>query len=141
MRLDGLLVSISMTLSLGACADHGTCEGNCPASDCQGALSEISADCPKMFDGAQFPTCQGLLGQSVFECELLIQLLLSGVNSSVSCFYDSTSHSLVGARRSSNVPEFCDNKSDTMSAGMVCSMYPYIAVNSRDCSGQDAGTN
>jgi hypothetical protein len=137
MKLGRLAVLVLMTLNLGSCSS-----GN--SNKCEGSLSEVGAGCPAMFDGTygQLPACSAYARQYVFVCGQVISLVISGGYASGSCFYDSTSHKLVGAQLASDIPHYCGN-SYTKSAGTIAgsSCDTSSVVIQRNCPGQDAGTN
>ena len=134
MKLNTLAILLTITASLGSCSQNGACEGS---------LSEIGAGCLATFDGTfeQLPACTEYMSQFVLACGEFTDLVLSGGYTGVSCFYDSTSHALVGAQWVSDIPEFCGN-SYTKSAGRVAgrSCSTSTPVIERFCPGQDAGT-
>lgn len=91
--------------------------GTACSKECTGALSEVGAHCPATFDGteAQLPPCGSQLAGARM-CADLIELAGAGL-AGLRCFYDPSTHELVGASWWSDIKEFCDNDSFTKSAG------------------------
>jgi hypothetical protein len=76
---------------------------------CEGNLAEVGAGCPATFDGSlgSFPTCSSDRAiQSSWLCGDLVVLSYSGF-AGLNCYYDFSSHGLVGAYEWSDVHQFC----------------------------------
>jgi hypothetical protein len=84
--------------------------GGCGKSKCEGTLQEMGAGCQASFDGtlAGFPACPAVGGmtQEAWRCDDLLVLSNSGYGG-LSCYYDATSHALVGAYAWNDTPSFC----------------------------------
>jgi hypothetical protein len=99
-RIVVYLVAGLVSAVAASCSDAKKCEGN---------LAAVGAGCPDTFDGKleSFPTCSSdRVIQSSWRCGDLIALSSSGY-AGLSCYYDFSSHGLVGAYEWSDVPEFC----------------------------------
>jgi len=89
--------------------------------ECLGELGEIGQVCPSMFDGApeNVPPCHEFGQQQVWTCGDDVIALSLGVGAhGVDCYYDSSTHSLVGAMAFNDTDTLCGN-SFTQSAGEV----------------------
>jgi len=85
----------------------GACE-----KQCTGALAQVGAGCPDTFDGKResFPACpSGSTTQMAYSCGDLIAFRNSDPNFTI-CFYDFTSHQLVGAYQHTQVESFCGDQ-------------------------------
>lgn len=87
---------------------------------CVGSLQEVGTGCPATFDGTaeQLPPCSTPVVQSVLACPTVLVLRIYGGYSGSDCFYDRSSHALVGASNRDDIPSFCGN-SFTRAAGTV----------------------
>jgi hypothetical protein len=106
------LIGTVIWLSLTVCSCGDKCVGN---------LSSVGADCPRSFDGTEADLTCGVpaLEVSVWDCQgLRVVVLNQGFSGSV-CYYDKTSHALVGAERGSDVPVFCNGASYDQIAGRI----------------------
>jgi hypothetical protein len=106
--------------------------------ECEVALDALGAGCPATFDGtpAGLPACgQGPVTYRASQCGDLISLDKLGGYFSSYCYYDATSHQLVGAMAQNDVPSYCDGTSFTATAGLTtsCTGEPLAT---KDCSSQ-----
>jgi hypothetical protein len=101
---------------LGACSNSDGGGDGGPLYDgaaCPTDLATVGQECPQTFDGAEanLPACTATgadVQQTVWSCQdLIILQLRRGVVASV-CYYDSTSHALVGAAREGAGVGDCD---------------------------------
>lgn len=119
----------SLTLCLGIVV-FASCSTSCSSGpgSCTGDLSEVGQDCPRTFDGteANLPACRNQMGglsDSVWSCQDLIALsLIEGFTGGIICYYDATSHELVGATWGSDISMYCDGSSLTLNAGRTNQM-------------------
>jgi hypothetical protein len=137
-RLSGCVRVLSLLGALGV--------SSCGDQPREGSLDEIGRGCPATFDGteAQLPSgrCDGYVFGWVFFCDDLIMLTHSPGQVNSACYYDSSSHQLVGASWSSDINEFCDGKSFDISAGRVNkSCYRQTPDVQRDCNASDGGSS
>ena len=112
---------------------------------CVGDFAMLSAGCPPMFDGseANLPVCdsRSSLGQSVWRCQDLIALMDGTGFVSSTCYYDATSHALVGAEHGSDYPAYCGQTSFAIEAGRTDSMCRENAPTvQRSCAPSDGGS-
>ncbi len=135
---------------LAACSEGALVpDGGEPTPDagkCVGDLATVGAQCPPMFDGseANLPGCRGFSGtgaqQAVWHCQDLIILMDSYGLSADICYYDATSHALVGAEQSGEVGAFCGQTSLRIEAGRTNSMCRENAPTlQRPCDPPDGG--
>jgi hypothetical protein len=113
---------------------------------CEGSLADVTRGCPATFDGtaAALPDCSfPPLVQSAWLCNDLIALSLSAGYASQSCYYDSSTHALVGGRRYSDVGSMCAGSSTSQAgrvSGATCAAGPAIFRNCGEPDAPDAGT-
>lgn len=96
---------------------------------CVGDLATIGEGCPPTFDGseANLPACDTRFinewaQQSVWHCQDLIIFQESNGFGGGVCYYDATSHALVGAEWGSDIGVYCGQTSLTIEAGRTNSM-------------------
>ena len=114
---------------------------------CIGDLATVGQGCAPMFDGtaATLPACRfdpsNTRGrQQVWHCQDLIALLESDGFVGSICYYDATSHALVGASRGSDTGALCGQTSLTIEAGRTNVMCLENApTTDRLCSAPDGG--
>jgi len=85
----------------------GACE-----KQCTGPLVQVGAGCPDTFDGHResFPACPSWsTTQIAYFCDNLIAFRNSDPNFTI-CYYDPTSHQLVGAYQHTQVESFCGDQ-------------------------------
>src|SRR5688572_19234868 len=146
MRL-GIIVG-ALGVVLASCSEGALQpDGGGLASDggkCVGDLATVGAWCPAMFDGseANLPQCRdGVVAQqAVWLCQDLIILMDSyGLGANV-CYYDATSHALVGAEQHADYGAYCGGTSLTMEAGRTNPMCRENApTTQRSCDPRDGG--
>jgi hypothetical protein len=148
MRL-GLVTALGVVLascSEGALQPDGG--GLAPdAGKCVGELATVGEWCPSTFDGteASLPECRGFsrtgAQQAVWHCQDLILLVDSyGLGGDI-CYYDATSHVLVGAEQVSDYPAYCGQKSNSIEAGRTNPMCRENApTTQRSCDPTDGGS-
>jgi len=89
------------------------------SSKCEGSLDVVGASCKPTFDGteADLPPCpaSGTV-PSAQQCGDLFAVGHSDY-AGVTCYYDVSSHALVGARAFSDIPTMCGGDSYTQDAG------------------------
>jgi hypothetical protein len=113
---------------------------------CVGDLAMLGASCPPVFDGteANLPACVsvGLYSQqTVWRCQDLIVLMDSTGYGGSTCYYDATSHALVGAEQASDVGVYCGQTSVRIEAGRTDSMCRENAPTvQRSCAPSDGGS-
>ena len=125
---------------LSACSEGGS-------GKCVGDLATVGELCPPMFDGteANLPVCRGHSNtgarQTVWRCQDLIILLDSfGLGGDI-CYYDATSHVLVGAEQGSDISVYCGQTSLTIEAGRTNPMCLENAPTfQRPCDQRDGGS-
>jgi hypothetical protein len=123
-------------------------DGGGPSPDggrCVGDFATLSATCPPMFDGseANLPACdsRGSLAQSVWRCQDLIALMDSTGFFASTCYYDATSHALVGAEHGSDTTSYCGQTSFSIEAGRTNPMCRENAPTlQRSCAPPDGGS-
>jgi hypothetical protein len=124
------------SFAIAACSDS-------TSSECKGDLAQVGRGCPQTFDGteAQLPPCSAS-EQRVTMCGNLIRLSTSHGYGGLDCYFDSSSHGLVGAEQVTDIPDFCGGTSFTLPAGTVGDTACKMATPSiqRFCNGADAGT-
>jgi hypothetical protein len=78
------------------------------ADRCSGSISDVGGRCQASFDGsvADLLACSGV-NQTVKLCGDVIALGQSGGFTALTCYYDTATHLLVGAREQSDTTEFC----------------------------------
>ena len=127
--LNGLLVATTLT-ALG-------CSGSGSKPRCEVALETLAGGCPATFDGTSsgLPACEGPVSYTARRCGDLISLDTFGGYFGNGCYYDATSHLLVGASAQSDVPSYCGDTSFAASAGRTtsCASEPLAT---KDCSSQ-----
>jgi len=133
------------TMSGPVCLDGGAAVdagggGVAPADACRGDLGEVGVGCPALFDGApgNVPSCTQVGVQQVWTCGDVVALSLGVGAHGVDCYYDSSSHSLVGAMAFNDTNTLCGD-SFTQGAGDVptaaCRFPPPLPSFYRACSG------
>ena len=128
--------------------DGGGLNPDADAGKCVGDLATVGASCAPMFDGteANLPACRGFSStgaqQSVWHCQDLIILMDSfGLGGDI-CYYDATSHALVGAEQGSDIGVFCGQTSLTIEAGRTNPMCRENApTTQRPCDPPDGGSS
>lgn len=100
---------------------------------CRRPLEQSMGECPASFDGteAALPRCSGLSGyevQRVQRCAARLILRVSHGYSGFSCYYDVTSHVLVGKSWGNDLGQSCSSGE----IGGVCD--PALTILERDCS-------
>jgi hypothetical protein len=139
MSITSLIESCASTWK-GSDAETGP---GCPGT-CEGSLAEVGPGCPATFDGTreQLPSCPTLpLTQSVRLCGDLIELAESGGYVGGGCYYDQTSHRLVGAEQFSDTNELCGNSfSRTAGRTRACNEPPSFERQCPDSRAKDAGS-
>jgi len=132
MRLVGGLAFVLVLGAAGCSGGSGRCEGD---------LAQISTGCPQTFDGtaAQIPACPAYtVTYAVQLCGDLIrfrQIGLFGLSGS-SCYYDASSHQLVGAVEGTDIATYCGGTSAERSAGRVAASCTTEPVATKDCESQ-----
>jgi hypothetical protein len=134
MKLLSFCAAVAAAVSLSSACSG---DGNGDAA-CRGELAEVGAGCPATFDGteAALPACNPTTeaSQSVWSCQDLIQLVRSSGFDYRSCYYDASSHALVGAEGGTDVATYCGG-SLTIEAGRTAPMCRENAPSvMRDCS-------
>lgn len=155
----GLGIGPALGVLLAACSsgtlvpDAGGPDGGGATQDagkCIGDLATVGAGCPAMFDGteANLPACRGISDisarqrQSVWHCQNLIILSDSDGFVVGICYYDATSHALVGAQRGTDTPGFCGQTSLLIEAGRTNQMCLENApTTERPCNAPDGGSS
>lgn len=101
-------------------ADASTLLDDGGVDRCNGSISDVSGRCPASFDGsvADLPACPGL-SQTVQLCGDVIALGQGGGFTSLTCYFDATTHVLVGALEVSDSPQFCEGGSFARFNGQV----------------------
>jgi len=112
---------------------------------CVGDFATLSATCPPTFDGseADLPACdsRASLEQLVWRCQDLIALMASSGFAASICYYDATSHALVGAENGSDFPAYCGQTSTAIEAGRTNPMCRENAPTlQRSCVPADGGS-
>ncbi|MEA2696300.1 MAG: hypothetical protein QOI66_571 [Myxococcales bacterium] len=100
--------------------------------DCHGSLKDLGSSCPATFDGTfDQLSCRPYSTQRTFACDDLIGFSEVGY-AGVTCVYDASSHSLVGAEHWSDIP---DNGCVIRTAGKVptLSCYERATYQNRTC--------
>lgn len=110
----------------------------CSSHRCEGDLAEVGRGCPQTFDGteAQLPRCPPYdITYIARVCGDVISVEGRSLFSGGGCYYDATSHQLVGAAGGTDVPAYCNETSSAIYAGRVasCSSEP---IATKDCSSQ-----
>lgn len=108
----GACSSEHLGVSKDANVDTSTPVDSLGADRCTGSLDDLGGRCPASFDGSPtgLPACAGL-SQAVKLCGNVIGLVLDGGFTALTCYYDATSHLLVGALEVSDTTEFCGGTS------------------------------
>jgi hypothetical protein len=110
----------------------------CSGDRCEGNLAEVGATCPRSFDGtpASFPACEQ--ETDTYQSRLCGDLIvLYRINTSGGgCFYDASSHQLVGSQASSDIPSYCDGSSFAIYAGRVPDSCTSEPIATKDCFSQ-----
>jgi hypothetical protein len=135
------LIAAAWSVALSACSGGGA------GGKCVGDFATVSEGCAPMFDGtaANLPPCQfgpdDTRGrQTVWHCQDLIALLESDGFVGGICYYDATSHALVGASQGSDIGVFCGQTSLTIEAGRTNPMCLENApTTDRSCYPPDGG--
>lgn len=123
------------------CVDGGAdADAAATPVECRGELGEVGQLCPARFDGSpeDVPPCLESGAQQVWSCDHVVALSLGVGAHGVDCYYDSSTHSLVGAMAFQDTNTLCGN-SFTQSAGEVpaaaCRFPPSMPTFYRPCSG------
>jgi hypothetical protein len=123
MRIPPIAV---VTMLLAACSGGGATDGNVGPGivvrgKCLGELATLGQECPATFDGteASLPACThpGFGNVSVWACQDLFILMQSDGYGGAVCYYDTTSHALVGAEWHSDIGVYCNQTSLSIEAG------------------------
>jgi hypothetical protein len=115
------------------------CSGSSSSSRCEGDLADVGNECPATFDGTpdQLPACSNGFAMTftVRACGDLIRLGISRFVLGSACYYDASTHTLVGAQAWRDIPEFCGDTSLAIYAGRVepCPSEPLVT---KDCGSQ-----
>jgi hypothetical protein len=106
-------------------SDPGT--GGSGQSDCTGTLEQVQGNIPIASGGNRCPErwedvpttdpCHGSGGVSTGECSGFLMVAGACTLDSFLCVYDATTHALVAAAESTDVPEYCDTTSSCISWG------------------------
>ena len=127
-RLGGLLV-VAVIAALGCSGDRA----------CERDLETLGADCPQTFAGmpAQLPACPDeFFSYRALVCGDLIALVISYLRTNgVTCYYDASSHEIVGARSFTDVPTTCGGTT-TGVAGRTADSCTTEPLATKDCSSQ-----
>jgi hypothetical protein len=150
MRIAPIAVVLSTVIA--ACSEGALHGGGAPdgggmdGGRCVGDFATVSQGCAPMFDGteANLPACRytnSFARQGVWRCQDLIILQDShGLGGNV-CYYDATSHALVGAQQDTDTNSYCGLTSFTIEAGRTNSMCRENAPTiDRACAVSDGGT-
>lgn len=126
------LALFAIALSCGGCGGGG--------GKCRGELADIGGNCPPTFDGdvATVPCGAYSFAVQSRACGDLLELRQAGLYVGGSCYYDSTTHALVGAAAGADIHTFCDMTSFAIYAGRTSSDCAEVPVASKDCP-VDAG--
>jgi hypothetical protein len=103
---------------------------------CEGDLAQIRFGCPQTFDGtaAQIPACPAYaVTYAVQLCGDLIRFRQIGLVGGSSCYYDASSHQLVGAAEGTDIATYCGGTSAERSAGRVADSCTSEPVATKDC--------
>ena len=127
-----LIGGLAFVLLLGAAG----CSGG--SGRCEGDLAQISTGCPQTFDGTaeQIPTCP--FYSVVFAVRLCGDLIglsrrdPSGLAGSA-CYYDASSHALVGAVEGTDVPAYAYCGGTEIFAGRVADSCTSDPIATKDC--------
>lgn len=142
MRIEGMLAVLAILVA--SCSS-----GSSLAPDggrCTGDLTTVGHACAATFDGTEagLPACPAGIGQraqTAWRCQDLIILQYSYALDAQVCYYDATSHALVGAGHDTDTPAYCGGSSATIEAGRTNGMCRENApLFTRDCTGADGGT-
>jgi len=96
----------------------GAAAGACASTKCEGDLDVVGAGCQASFDGTEagLPACTASgVAQSAQRCGDLFALSHSDY-AGITCYYDVSSHELVGARELADAAVLCGD-STTKDAG------------------------
>jgi len=128
----GRLLVVAMVSALG-CSEDNRCEVD---------LEKYATTCPQTFDGtpAALPVCMDeSLIYAARACGDLIGLVISyrGINGAT-CYYDASSHELVGAKSWTDVPTYCGDDGTSQYAGRTSSTCTSASeqLATKDCSSQ-----
>ena len=118
---------------------------NPDAGKCVGDFATIGQSCPSMFGTeANLPACRFLnvdAQQAVWHCQDLIILYDSHGLGGFVCYYDATSHVLVGAEQGTDYPAYCGQRSFSIEAGRTNPMCRENApAAQRSCAPTDGGS-
>ena len=112
---------------------------------CEGSFESVGRMCPRSFDGtlADLPACGTYATQAVTTCGDLIVLTNAVAFGYWRCFFDVSSHGLVGAEDWTDTNSYCGGTSFSIQTGKVpspgCNAIPPALT--RDCEQQrDAAT-
>jgi hypothetical protein len=99
----------------GGTADAAQSAGADPSDsrscECRASIDEVGQRCPPTFDGASenLPVCTYPGQQQIWICASVIALNLGSGAYSVDCYYDMSSHVLLGAMDVNDTDTFCGN--------------------------------
>jgi len=130
LSMTRLIGGLTFVLVLGAAG----CSGG--GGRCEGDLAQISTGCPQTFDGtaAQIPACPAYeVTYAVQLCGDLIRFRQIGLAGGRSCYYDASSHELVGAREGTDVPAYAYCGGTEISAGRVADSCTSEPIATKDC--------
>ena len=102
IKVTAAFLALLGSLALPCCSDG-------KSDKCVGAFADVTRGCPRTFDGtlANLPPCEFYPAQSVKTCGDLIVLTFEGGFTGALCFFDLSSHQLVGGEIFSDIGEFC----------------------------------
>ncbi len=103
---------------------------------CETDLVQLTAGCPRTFDGtaAQIPACPAYtVTYAVQLCGDLIRFRQIGLAGGSSCYYDASSHQLVGAVVGTDVPAYAYCGGTEIFAGRVADSCTSEPVATKDC--------
>ena len=154
MRLRSIIAPVFSVL-LAACSE-GTLVPDAGASDaggstqdagrCTGDVAIVGQRCPPMFDGsvANLPRCRNTTQawpQVVWHCQDLILFSEPFGLENMVCYYDATSHALVGAEQRVEDNTFCGGTTNTIEGGRTNPMCRENAPTAeRPCNAPDGGS-
>ena len=125
-----------MILALAVLAASGA--AGCSSERCQGDLADVGAGCPPTFDGtaAQLPACPTFpLTYVARLCGDLISLEAMSISGG-GCYYDASSHELVGAAGGTDIRTFCGGTSYDIYAGRIAGSCMSEPLATKDCRSQ-----
>ena len=123
-----------LALTVAAVAGAG-----CSSQRCEEDLAYVGGGCPRTFDGteAQLPAC-GTLPAIVTarRCRDVISIEYTGNFTTIGCYYDASSHELIGAVEGSTSLSYCNGTSDHIYAGDVAGACLTEPLATKDCRSQ-----